>query len=98
MLADGKGKAPGKQEFEWLGNTFETNFSPYLPLPYMYPTPEGGIMAEWTINKIREISLDVSIIACVSIEVFNLNHSPNFHTEQFGICCSMSAINLGENA
>lgn len=47
---DGKGIAPPTDELEWLANAFDANFDADLPLPYLYPTAEGGIQAEWNLN------------------------------------------------
>ncbi len=32
-----------------------------LPLPYLYPTVEGGVQAEWSINQ-WEISLEIDLL------------------------------------
>lgn len=47
---DGKGKAPAKEKLEWLAEAFESDFDSDLPLPYLYPTAEGGVQAEWNLN------------------------------------------------
>lgn len=39
---------------------FENNYHPTLPLPYLYPTPSGGIQAEWHF-KDWEISLNIDL-------------------------------------
>jgi len=57
---DGKGIAPNRESLLWLSKEFDTKFSPTLPLPYLYPTAEGGIQAEWTINN-WEISLEIEL-------------------------------------
>ena len=31
-----------------------------LPLPYIYPTPEGGIQAEWSLDG-REIEVEIDL-------------------------------------
>lgn len=54
---NGEGKAPITDHLNWFSKSFETNYSPELPLPYLYPTPEGNIQAEWSINN-----FDVSLI------------------------------------
>lgn len=58
---DGGGKAPSHQGLDWLSDSFQRNFPDELPLPYLYPTPEGGIEAEWSLGKhsvILEFHLD----------------------------------------
>lgn len=57
---DGKGHAPERSALTWLARSFETNFSPELPLPYLYPTAEGGVQAEWTIAN-WEVTLDIDL-------------------------------------
>lgn len=47
---DGQGHAPARDKLEWLADAFDSNFDADLPLPYLYPTPEGGVQAEWTVN------------------------------------------------
>lgn len=58
---DGKGKAPDKEKLDWLAKAFESDFDSDLPLPYLYPTAEGGVQAEWSVNDwaiTLEIDLD----------------------------------------
>jgi len=57
---DGEGIAPKKDNLDWFSNMFEGNFDKNLPLPFIFPTPEGGIQAEWTINQ-HEISLTINL-------------------------------------
>jgi hypothetical protein len=61
---DGKGTAPTKDKLDWLNAAFEAGFSPELPLPYLYPTAEGGIQAEWSLHDwsvTLEINLETQI-------------------------------------
>jgi hypothetical protein len=58
---DGKGIAPNRESLLWLSKEFETKFSPSLPLPYLYPTAEGGIQAEWSLKNDWEISLEINL-------------------------------------
>ena len=48
---DGDGAAPGHAGLDWLASNFERYFPGDLPLPYIFPTPEGGVEAEWSIGK-----------------------------------------------
>jgi hypothetical protein len=57
---DGKGIAPAKDGLAWLLEQFETMYSEELETPYLYPTPEGGVQAEWTI-KSQEITLEIDL-------------------------------------
>ena len=58
---DGDGVAPSHAGLDWLNSSFERYLPMNLPLPYMFPTPEGGIEAEWSIGRYSvmfEIDLD----------------------------------------
>ena len=57
---DGKGKAPAKEKLEWIADTFESSFDTGLSLPHLYPTAEGGVQAEWSLND-WEVSLDIDL-------------------------------------
>ena len=57
---DGKGRIPAKNDLEWFASSFETFFDSDLPLPYLYPTAEGGLQAEWSLNG-WEVSLDIDL-------------------------------------
>jgi hypothetical protein len=57
---NGKGKAPSKEGLKWFLSAFETHFASVLPLPHLYPTPEGGIQAEWSFQD-WEVSLAVNL-------------------------------------
>jgi hypothetical protein len=56
---NGEGIAPSIPHLENLKRAFELYFDSELPLPYLYPTPEGGIQAEWSLGD-WEISLGMS--------------------------------------
>ncbi len=47
---DGAGKAPSRDGLEWLSISFERHFPDDLPLPHVYPTPNGGVEAEWSLG------------------------------------------------
>ena len=58
---NGAGVAPSHAGLDWLNSSFERHFPMDLPLPYIFPTPEGGIEAEWSIGRYSvmfEIDLD----------------------------------------
>ena len=56
----GYGKAPSDSGLEWLADTFTSHYPEDLPRPDLYPTPEGGVQAEWSLGK-QEISLEVDL-------------------------------------
>jgi hypothetical protein len=57
---DGKGCALDQTSLIRLAQAFEECFSSDLPLPHLYPTPEGGVQAEWTIGQ-WEVSLEITL-------------------------------------
>ena len=57
---DGKGHVPERSALDWLARAFEVNFDPDLPLPYLYPTAEGGVQAEWSAGG-WEVTLDINL-------------------------------------
>jgi len=57
---DGKnGITLNKQDLDWFSEIFENYFTGDLPLPYVYPVPDGGLLLEWSIAD-HDISLEVS--------------------------------------
>lgn len=58
---DGKGFALEKEGLSWITRQFELAFDDGLPLPYIYPTAEGGVQAEWSIGS-HEITLEIDIV------------------------------------
>ena len=57
---DGKGHAATKDQLNWLAGAFQLNLDTELPLPYLYPTAEGGVQAEWSLGD-WEVSLDIDL-------------------------------------
>lgn len=62
---DGKGRAPDKTQLAWLSTAFDTFYGPSLPLPYLYPTAEGGVQVEWSSGD-WEISLEIDLAGQVA--------------------------------
>ena len=58
---EGEGVAPSLDGLNWLAAGFDRHFPDDLPLPYLYPTPEGGVQAEWSLSE-NEISLEVDLV------------------------------------
>ncbi len=56
----GFGKAPSAEGLDWLSAQFAAHYDEALPKPYLYPTPEGGIQAEWRIGQ-NDASLEVDL-------------------------------------
>lgn len=57
---NGAGESPKAEGLYWLTIWLKNNFPPDLSLPYLYPTHDGGVQAEWSING-YEVSIDVDI-------------------------------------
>ena len=57
---DGYGKAPAHRGLDWLADQFAKRYDERLPKPYLYPTPEGGVQAEWPIGS-NEASLEIDL-------------------------------------
>ena len=59
---EGYGKAPDSHGLDWLAEKFAVNYAADLPRPYLYPTPGGGVQAEWSLGT-YEVSLEIDLIA-----------------------------------
>lgn len=57
---DGTGSAPGSAGLDWLSDSFERLYPDDLPLPHLFPTPEGGIEAEWSLGD-HAINFEVDL-------------------------------------
>lgn len=57
---DGKGQVPSRSGLDWLADSFEALDSDELPRPYLFPTPEGSVLAEWQ-QKPWSLSLEVDL-------------------------------------
>lgn len=71
---NGEGIAPDKVGISWLTSSFEKKFPDDLQLPYLYPTEDGGIQAEWSLSH-YEISLTINLIAHTAVwQVLNITN------------------------
>ena len=57
---DGNGLAPRHAGLDWLTNAFASLYPANGQLPYIYPTPEGGVQLEWSLGP-NEISLEIDL-------------------------------------
>lgn len=57
---DGEGKAPSEAGLDWMAQQLDLHLSGRTT-PYLYPTLEGGVRAEWTLGR-WEVSLDVDLV------------------------------------
>jgi hypothetical protein len=46
---DGKGLAPPHAALDWITTAFENNYPDDIRLPFLFPTPGGRILAEWSV-------------------------------------------------
>ena len=58
---EGGGIAPSHEGLDWLVQSFERYYPTDLPRPYLYPTEEGGVQAEWVFGAIDiEVRINLS--------------------------------------
>ena len=57
---DRQGRAPSKSGLDWLTSMFDQRFQDDLALPHLYPTPEGGVQAEWSFHP-HDIGLNIDL-------------------------------------
>lgn len=57
---DGEGLAPKMEELNWLSQMFERYYPTGLLLPFIFPTTEGNIQAEWSLECVK-IALEISL-------------------------------------
>lgn len=70
---DGQGSAPRPDGLDWLSDEFTQGYPEDLPLPFVYPTPEGGIRLEWSLGP-NEVTLDIDLMTHIaSLHTLNLN-------------------------
>ena len=59
---NGEGKAPPEDGLEWLTQSFDRHYPSELPCPYIYPTEEGGVQAEFVFSSFASVEdLEVRI-------------------------------------
>jgi hypothetical protein len=63
---NGEGLAPKRDGLQWLSEEFERSYDFDLPLPHLYPTPEGGMQAEWMFGR-EDVSLNIDLNRKVGI-------------------------------
>ena len=66
---EGEGLAPPPEELDWLSRVFDDHYPENLPLPYLYPTEEGGVQVEWSLKQ-NEVTLRIDLG----------NHAGGWHT------------------
>ncbi len=74
-FGNGFGTAPSHEGLEWLKRQFATHYPSGLNRPRLYPTPEGGVQAEW-FTESHDADLDINLENRVG-EWHNLNLDTN---------------------
>ena len=59
---DGKGLVPSPAGLDWLADSFVALDSEELPRPYLFPAPDGSVLAEWH-QKPWSLSLEINLEA-----------------------------------
>ena len=57
---DGKGKPLDGQSLDWVAQAFASLYPDDAMLPYLFPTPEGNLLAEWSLGA-SSISLEIDL-------------------------------------
>lgn len=57
---EGRGSPPSSEGMDWLSRTFPSEYPEELPLPHLYPTEEGNVRAEWSLED-NEASLEIDL-------------------------------------
>lgn len=57
---EGEGLPPDQPGLEWLERLFEERYPDELPLPYLCPTADGGVHAEWSFPPL-EVGVDIDL-------------------------------------
>lgn len=57
---DGKGSAFDSSQLDWIVMSFQNLYPDEAKLPYLFPTPEGNLLAEWSLGQ-NCISLDIDL-------------------------------------
>lgn len=47
---DGKGVVPSRGSWRWLAGAFDRHYPADAPRPYLFPTPEGLVLVEWSMK------------------------------------------------
>lgn len=57
---DGEGVVPTEEGLQWVEEKIEKFFgAEEMPLPFIYPTPSGGIQIEW--HRLDDFSLEIDL-------------------------------------
>lgn len=76
---EGSGQTPSHSGLDWLSSMIEQYYPDDLPLPHLYPTLEGGVQAEWSIDSV-DMTLEIDLAAKSGSW-----HALNMATEEEGV-------------
>lgn len=57
---EGEGVAPSPDGLDWLASEFEQRYVGDAPPPYLYPTIDGGVRAEWSFGA-NAMALEIDL-------------------------------------
>ena len=57
---DGKGDSLDSQHLDWIVEAFKNFYPNDAKLPYLFPTPEGNLFAEWSLDS-NSVSLEINL-------------------------------------
>ena len=57
---DGKGKSLDQSQLVWVVETFKNFYPDDARLPYLFPTPDGNLLAEWSLEQ-NSVSLEIDL-------------------------------------
>jgi hypothetical protein len=57
---DGRGEALEPQKLDWVVEAFQSYYADDAKLPYLFPTPEGNLLAEWSLGD-NSVSLEIDL-------------------------------------
>lgn len=57
---EGRSRAPSHTGLDWLSMAFDSQYPEDHPLPFLYPTEDGGVRAEWSVGSFH-VSLDIDL-------------------------------------
>jgi len=57
---DEKGEAFDAQQLDWVVEAFKNFYPDQAKLPYLFPTPEGNLLAEWSLEA-NSVSLEIDL-------------------------------------
>ncbi len=92
---DGKGEAFDPQQIDWVVEAFKSFYPDDTKLPYLFPTPEGKLFAEWSLGA-NSVSLEIDLSSRSADWHVLHNATDAEETEQFDLNDSASWKSIAE--